>query len=486
MKRAIILAAGLGTRLKPLTLFTPKPLLKVRGISLLENTINILKQSGISQIIVICGYKKECFYELRDKLKFDLLEFSEFDGKNSAASLKFGIDYLQKGSLVLNGDLYFTRSFMEFSKPNTTQFIAQKFENEPHWGYLCDSNFKINSIDINATSGFGDGVAFFDNEADLNIIKKNLLSLDDGQYWESCILKSLKKINIYAFCAPNFYYEIDSFSDALKNHLLTPEEIAIQCASNGKCERIFSVSNINYKINFLGESSIIRIKNNELKNCIDVNAEKEILKLISQTDISIKREFYGSDITMSAFLDDFAPLKINEISRSTLTMIMDKLQILHSFKYENHKNFKKILIYKEILKFEKLAKIQLLTQSERMIVIDLAKFLDLKDSVLCHRDLQLPNILFNGKQIKLIDFEYAGFCARGWEFGNMISELNLKQNDINFILQHANISRKEVIAGALISNYIWALWGWIYNQIDLGREYLFKMDSYLKEFKLAI
>ena len=52
VKHAMILAAGLGTRMKPLTLETPKPLIKVGSKSLLERSINLLEKYGVEQIII--------------------------------------------------------------------------------------------------------------------------------------------------------------------------------------------------------------------------------------------------------------------------------------------------------------------------------------------------------------------------------------------------------------------------------------------------
>ena len=49
VKTALILCAGLGKRLKPLTLEQPKPLLKLNNITLLENTINLIKELGIKK-----------------------------------------------------------------------------------------------------------------------------------------------------------------------------------------------------------------------------------------------------------------------------------------------------------------------------------------------------------------------------------------------------------------------------------------------------
>ena len=56
IKQAMILAAGLGTRMKPLTLETPKPLIKVGCKNLLEWSINLLENHGVEQIIINVHY----------------------------------------------------------------------------------------------------------------------------------------------------------------------------------------------------------------------------------------------------------------------------------------------------------------------------------------------------------------------------------------------------------------------------------------------
>ena len=52
VKHAMILAAGLGTRMRPLTLDTPKPLIRVGSKNLLERSINLLENHGIEKIII--------------------------------------------------------------------------------------------------------------------------------------------------------------------------------------------------------------------------------------------------------------------------------------------------------------------------------------------------------------------------------------------------------------------------------------------------
>ena len=58
---AIIIAAGMGTRLRPLTLSTPKPLIKVFGKPMIERNVEFLLEKGIKEIVIVTGYLGEQF-----------------------------------------------------------------------------------------------------------------------------------------------------------------------------------------------------------------------------------------------------------------------------------------------------------------------------------------------------------------------------------------------------------------------------------------
>ena len=64
VKRAIIMAAGIGKRMQPVTLATPKPLVKVNGIRMIDTVIQGLHNNGIHEIYVVVGYLKEQFLNL--------------------------------------------------------------------------------------------------------------------------------------------------------------------------------------------------------------------------------------------------------------------------------------------------------------------------------------------------------------------------------------------------------------------------------------
>jgi CTP:phosphocholine cytidylyltransferase-like protein len=81
--RAIILAAGKGTRMGDLTHSTPKPLVKVNGKPIIERQIECLREKGIKEIIIIIGYLKEKFYYLKDKYGVQFIYNDKFDEFNN-------------------------------------------------------------------------------------------------------------------------------------------------------------------------------------------------------------------------------------------------------------------------------------------------------------------------------------------------------------------------------------------------------------------
>lgn len=86
VERAIIMAAGLGNRMHPVTLTTPKPLVRVNGIRMIDTVIAGLHQNGIREIYVVVGYLKEQFAGLEDEYPgLNLIDNPYFDSCNNIA-----------------------------------------------------------------------------------------------------------------------------------------------------------------------------------------------------------------------------------------------------------------------------------------------------------------------------------------------------------------------------------------------------------------
>ncbi|MFQ7565678.1 MAG: NTP transferase domain-containing protein, partial [Clostridium perfringens] len=109
--RAILLAAGMGTRLRPLTLDTPKSLIEVNGRPLLERQIEFLRERGVEEIIVVTGYLAEKFDYLKDKYGVKLVNNDKYDIYNNIYTMYLVREYLEK-TYVVDADVYISENFL--------------------------------------------------------------------------------------------------------------------------------------------------------------------------------------------------------------------------------------------------------------------------------------------------------------------------------------------------------------------------------------
>ena len=130
---ALIMCAGYGKRLNPLTLVKPKPLLKVNEITLLENCINLIKSLGIKKIILNTFYLKEKIESFVEIKKFDLDITIINDGKK-ILNTGGGILNMMNSSndsdfLILNPDTVWSQDYLEKIKGMENFYFNNQVKN---------------------------------------------------------------------------------------------------------------------------------------------------------------------------------------------------------------------------------------------------------------------------------------------------------------------------------------------------------------------
>ncbi len=180
----MILAAGRGERLRPITDTCPKPLVKVGGKELLVWHIEKLKQVGITDILINSAYLSEKIVDfIGDGSKFGVKVTHSVEGASgleTAGGIIKALPFFEgQDFLVVNGDTFIDADYKQFLEPLETEYLARLYlvDNPPH---NQKGDFKIEDGKCYRGSDYTfSGTAVYKTKAFLNmpIEKKPLLPL---------------------------------------------------------------------------------------------------------------------------------------------------------------------------------------------------------------------------------------------------------------------------------------------------------------------
>ncbi|WP_162011075.1 sugar phosphate nucleotidyltransferase [Streptococcus sp. S784/96/1] len=216
--RAIILAAGMGTRLRPITLYTPKSLIKVNDETLIERQIKFLNARGIFEIYVVTGYLSEQFEFLKEKYSVNLVYNEYYDRYNNFYTMYLVKEFLSD-AIVIDADNYLVENFLTSDLTTSTYFSEYKKDFQDEWLLRCDDEGHV--IDIEIISGEGQiisGVSYW-NEEDGALLKLALETHYDNNdfkelYWDNLVIENLSSLTIDCVeLQPCSIFEIDNHDD---------------------------------------------------------------------------------------------------------------------------------------------------------------------------------------------------------------------------------------------------------------------------------
>ena len=166
VKRAIFLAAGFGSRLVPLTFNTPKPLIRVNGIRMIDTLLDAVVAVGIEEIYIVRGYLAEQFDQLR--YKYPNVKFVENPFYNEANNISSAmcVRYLMQNAYILEADLVLSNPKIIRKYEYSSNFLGIPVETTDDWCIYTDSNGVITDVSVGGTNCHQmSGISYWDAEA---------------------------------------------------------------------------------------------------------------------------------------------------------------------------------------------------------------------------------------------------------------------------------------------------------------------------------
>lgn len=220
-KRAVFVAAGFGSRLVPITFNTPKPLVRVHGIRIIDRLIDACLGAGIDEIYIVRGYLAELFDQLL--YKYPNLKFIENTIYNEANNISSALvaKELLSNAYVLESDLLLSNPKLIKKYHYTSNFLGIKKQRTDDWCVVV----KDGIITEEKVGGEGDniwqmaGISYWD-EKDGKKLSDDIPAVFNSpggkeRYWEQVPLVFKKEhyaVEIRS-CYDEDIVEIDTFNE---------------------------------------------------------------------------------------------------------------------------------------------------------------------------------------------------------------------------------------------------------------------------------
>lgn len=220
VKRAVFIAAGFGSRLVPITLNTPKPLVRVHGVRIIDSLLDAVAAAGIEEVWLVRGYLGEQFDQLL--YKYPNIRFIEnplFNTANNISSMVAARDLLQN-AYVLEADLLLYNPKLITRYQYRSNYLAIPMKRSDDWCFRVDERGVIQEVMVGGEDCMQMvGISYWTAE-DGRRLAGHLMEAFNApggreRYWDTVPLKYyLDDYTVYARkCDAEDVIEIDTFTE---------------------------------------------------------------------------------------------------------------------------------------------------------------------------------------------------------------------------------------------------------------------------------
>lgn len=219
VKRAIFIAAGFGSRMVPVTLNTPKPLVRVNGTRIIDTLLDAVYEAGIEEVIIVRGYLSEQFDQLLYKypnIKFiENLAFNDANNISSTMCVRYDLE----NAYILEADLLLSNKKLIRKYNYTSNFLGIKMDRSDDWCFEVKDGI-IKNQKVGGENVYQEvGISYWNSEDGKKLAEdiKSTYDMPGGheRYWDQVpfvFFPSNYNVEIRE-CKKNDIVEIDTFKE---------------------------------------------------------------------------------------------------------------------------------------------------------------------------------------------------------------------------------------------------------------------------------